>query len=201
MRRSRLLAGVLATAAVAVPAGVAAAPAVADDDEVSGATTVVLNPELVPVLVNTLKVAPIAPGTLTTPGGVAQVAFPISEIEDGVVSHKGGLSFQPVGGGALAITKFKVDTNTGFLTAKAVLNGNKVKGRVPVFRLGPVQPINGTTPGCDGIPAGLTLTEQAANALNAPSFAGVFVGDACVQPVFEDDDDHGDNDNDDDHDD
>ncbi len=194
MPRSRRIAGALAAAAVAVPAGVAATPAVADDDhDAGGVTTVVLNPQLVPVLVDTLKVAPIAPGTLTTPGGVAQVAFPISEIEDGVVSHKGGLRFQPVGGGVLKVKNFKVDTNTGLLTARAKLNGDRIKGRVPVFRLGPAQPINGATPACSGIAAGLTLTEQAASALGAPSFAGAFVGDACVAPVS-DDEDHEDDD-------
>jgi hypothetical protein len=195
MRRSRLIAGALAAAAVAVPAGVGAAPAVADDD-VGGATTVVLNPELVPVLVDTLKVAPIAPGTLTTDGGVAQLAFPITEVDDGVVSHKGGLSLQPVGGGDLAITNFDINTGEGVLTAEAALNGTKLEGRVPVFRLGAVQPINGATPRCDGTAAGLTLTPEAAQALNAPSFGGAFVGDACVKPVFEDDDDRDDEDDD-----
>ena len=181
MRRSRLIAGALATAALAVPA-VAAAPAGADHDDAGGVTTVVLNPDLVSTLVDTLEVQTIAPAALTAPGGVEQVAFPISGIDDGVVSHKGGLRFTPVGGGNLEISKFQIRTASGVLTAKTFLDGKRVKGQVPIFKLGAVQPINGATPACDGIAAGLTLTKQAAAALGAPSFEGAFVGDACVQP-------------------
>src|SRR3712207_3805103 len=198
MRRSRVIAGALAAAPPTVPAAVGAGPAVSDhDDDVGGATTVVLNPQLVPVLVDTLKVAPIPPGTLTTPGGVAQLAFPITDVENGIVSHKGGLSLQPVGGGDLDITDFDVNTRAGVLTAKARLNGTYLRKRVPVFRLGAVQRIKGVKTRCDGIAAGLTLTAEAAGALNAPSFAGAFVGNACVKPVYEDDDDRYDKDDDD----
>ena len=143
-------------------------------------TTVVLNPALVPVLVNTLKVRALAPAQLTAPGGVAQVSFPITDGEDGVIGHVGGLEFTPVGGGDLRVTNFDIHLATGLLDAKAQLNGKRLPGRVNLFALGAPQPINGSLPACSGTAAGLTLTAAAANALGAPSFAGAFVGDACV---------------------
>jgi hypothetical protein len=147
-----------------------------------GRTTVVLNPKLVPVLTETLKVQTIRPGKLTAPGGVAQLSFPITEVEGKVISHAGGLSFTPVGGGSLRITNFDVNLRTGFLNAKTVLDGKRLPGRVDIFALGAPKPINGAVPKCDGTQAGLTLTAGAAKALGAPSFAGAFVGDACVVP-------------------
>jgi hypothetical protein len=150
----------------------------------------VLNPALVPTLVDTLHVRALSPGKLAAPGGVAQVSFPITRVSNGVVSHVGGLAFTAVGGGDLRITSFDVNLNTGYLTAKTRLNGTKLPGRVNIFALGPVQAINGTAPACAGVAAGLTLTADAANALGAPSFAGAFVGDACVVPATH----HGDHD-------
>ncbi|HET7723396.1 MAG TPA: hypothetical protein VFK68_02055, partial [Propionibacteriaceae bacterium] len=88
----------------------------------------------------------------------------------------------------LRITKFDVNLNTGYLTAKTRLNGAQV-GRVNVFALGPVQPINGSAPACSGVAAGLTLTKEAATALGAPSFTGAFIGDACVVPSSDHDED------------
>ncbi|MGN6405960.1 hypothetical protein [Sinomonas sp.] len=147
---------------------------------VRGATTVVLNPSLVPVLAGTLKVKPIAPGALIAPGGRAELIFPITHVAGTVVQHAGGLQFSPVGGGSLRLTRFDINLGTGLLDAKAQLNGKRLAGRVDVFALGPVQPIGGSVPACSGTAAGLTLTAQAAGALGAPSFAGAFVGDACV---------------------
>ena len=136
-----------------------------------GQTTVVLNPDLVPVLTQTLKVRAIKPGRLTAPAGVAQLSFPITEVENKVIEHSGGLAFTPVGGGALRITRFDVNLKTGFLNAKTVLNGKRLPGRVDIFALGPAQKINGAIPTCAGTAAGLTLTPGAAQALGAPSFA------------------------------
>jgi hypothetical protein len=147
-----------------------------------GATTVVLNPALVPVLVGTLKVRPIAPGALVAPGGRAELVFPITHVDGNVVEHSGGLQFTPVGGGSLRLTRFDVNLGTGVLDAKGQLNGKRLAGRVDLFTLGPVQPIGGSVPACAGTAAGLTLSAQAAGALGAPSFAGAFVGDACVIP-------------------
>lgn len=147
-----------------------------------GQTTVVLNPDLVPVLTQTLKAHPIRPGRLTAPAGVAQLSFPITEVEGKVIEHSGGLALTPVGGGALRITRFNVDLKTGFLNAQTVLNGKRLPGRVDIFALGAVKPINGAIPKCAGTAAGLRLTPGAAKALGAPSFAGAFVGDACVAP-------------------
>ena len=53
--------------------------------------------------------ATIAPATLTAPGGVAQVSFPITEVDDKEIEHSGGLRFTPVDGGSLKITEFEVD--------------------------------------------------------------------------------------------
>lgn len=191
MLRTRSVAGLAAVGALALATAVAA-PASASTsgdqqgDEGNGTTTVVLNPALVPTLVDTLKVRTVSPGMLSAPGGVAQVSFPITGVKGGVISHVGGLEFTPVGGGDLKITKFDVDTNTGYLTAVTRLNGKKLPTRVNIFALGPVQPVNGANPSCAGVPAGLTLTQDAANALGAPSFAGAFVGDACVVPATDD---------------
>ena len=111
-----------------------------------GVTTVVLNPALLPALTGTLKVAPVSPATVTAPRGVVQAAFPITEVEGKVIEHSGGLRFTPVGGGSLVIRNFDVNLRTGFLDARAQLNGERLPGRVDVFQLGPVQPINGRAP-------------------------------------------------------
>ena len=178
-----LTAGTLALSTMIAPSAVAST----DDDHrkhrAGGTTTVVLNPELLPVLVDTLKVAPVAPAELSAPGGVAQVSFPITEVEDDEIEHSGGLQFTPVGGGTLRITEFVVDLRSGVLSAdETSLNGKKL-GEVDIFELGEAQPINGEVPSCDGVQAGLTLTPEAAAALGAPDFAGAFVGDACVVPT------------------
>jgi hypothetical protein len=178
MRRTALLAAVLAALVVSI--GVVASSAGAEEKDSGGTTTVVLNPEVVPTLL-ALEVAPLRPGTLSAPGGLAQVAFPISEIENGVVGHAGGLRFTPIGGGELKIRNFDVDTNSGFLTANTWLDGKRIKGRVPIFQLGATQPISGQPP-CGGIAAGLTLTNAAAGALGAPGAVGTFIGNACVVP-------------------
>jgi hypothetical protein len=175
-----LTAGTLALGVIFAPS------ALADSDDskkrAGGTTTVVLDPDLVPVLVDTLGVAPIAPGELSAPGGVAQVSFPITEVDGKDIEHSGGLQFTPVGGGTLQITEFEVDLTRGVLSAdETSLNGKKL-GEVDIFRLGEAQPINGAVPSCDGVQAGLTLTPEAAAALGAPDFAGAFVGDACVVP-------------------
>lgn len=149
----------------------------------SGTTTVVLDPGLLPVLVDTLEVRPVAPAGLSAPGGAAQVSFPITEVEDDEIEHSGGLSFTPVGGGSLRITEFEVDLGSGVLSAdETTLNGAEL-GEVDVFVLGEAQPVNGEVPSCDGTQAGLTLTPAAAEALGAADFAGAFVGDACVVPM------------------
>jgi hypothetical protein len=192
MKYTRLVGGLAATASLLL----AASPALADKghDERSGAgrTTVVLDPALVKTLVDTLQVKALPPGRLSAPGGVAQVSFPITRVNNNVIAHTGGLAFTPVGGGSLRINHFNVDLGTGYLNAKTKLNGRRLPGRVNIFALGAVQPINGSVPACDGTAAGLTLTPEAAGALGAPSFAGAFVGDACVQPAGRHDDDNDD---------
>jgi hypothetical protein len=194
MRSTRVLAattlcaGALATGAIMAPSASASTPQRDADDVHGGVTTVVLNPALLPALTGTLEVAPVAPATVTAPGGVVQAAFPITEVEGKVIEHSGGLRFTPVGGGSLVVTDFDVDLRTGFLDARARLDAKLLPGRVDLFRLGPVRPIDGRVPSCEGTQAGLTLTTQAAQALGAPSFAGAFVGDACVVPGEDADD-------------
>jgi hypothetical protein len=189
MRISRALATTaLTTGALALSAVIAPSAGASDDHDErdrrsGGVTTVVLNPELVPVLVDTLSVAPIAPGALSAPGGVAQVSFPITEVDGKDIEHSGGLQFTPVGGGSLRITEFEIELDESELEADDTrLNGKKL-GDVDIFDLGEAQPINGEVPSCDGVQAGLTLTPEAAAALGAPDFAGAFVGDACVVPT------------------
>ena len=180
-RFRRTVVGAVAAAAL-VASVAAAAPAsasVASNDENEGTTTVVLNPGVVATLVS-LGVAPIAPGTLTAPGGVYQVAFPITnDPKTGVVYHSGGLDFGKASGHDVSIKRFIVNTKSGFLTASAKVDGDWV-GRIQVFQLGAVQPINSAVPSCAGIAAGLTLTQTAAAALGVPSATGLFIGDACV---------------------
>lgn len=191
MKHLRIISGIAAGAALAF-ATASASPASACEHRGGsgeGRTTVVLNPKLVPTLVNTLHVRALAPGHLSAPGGRAQVSFPITRVRNRVVRHVGGLDFTPVGGGDLRISHFNVNLNSGYLTARAKLDGSRVHGRINVFALGPVQPINGSAPDCDGTAAGLTLTRDAARALGAPQFAGAVIGDACVRPGTGDDDD------------
>ena len=186
MRITRALATTtLATGTLALGVIVAPAAGAADDHSEgrsAGATTVVLNPELLPVLVDTLGVAPVAPAELSAPGGVAQVSFPITEVEAKEIEHSGGLQFSTVAGGSLTITEFEVDLRSGVLSAdETSLDGARL-GEVDIFQLGEAQPINGAVPSCDGVQAGLTLTPEAAAALGDESFTGAFVGDACVVP-------------------
>jgi hypothetical protein len=175
--------GFAATVAVMLSIAVTATSAFAhgdDGQDIGGITTVVLNQSLVPSLVG-LGVAPVAPGTLTAPGGVYQVAFPITGVDDGRIAHAGGLYFGKAVAGRVKITKFVVDTGTGFLTAKARVNGQRL-GRIPVFKLGGVKEVSpGSTPSCAGVAAGLYLTQPAADALGVAD--GTFVGDACVVPA------------------
>ena len=149
MRITRALATTaLTTGTLAL--SVVLAPSAGADEDSGGVTTVVLNPELVPVLVDTLGVATISPGELSAPDGVAQVSFPITEVEAKEIEHSGGLQFSPVGGGSLTITEFEVDLRSGVLSAdETSLNGERL-GEVDIFQLGD------------------------------PAFAGAFVGDACV---------------------
>ncbi len=183
MRISRALVTTSLTAGtVALSAMIAPGVASADDHHDLGTTTVVLNPDLLSVLVDDLKVEPIKPGMLSAPDGVAQVSFPITEVEDDEIEHSGGLRFTPVGGGSLEITEFEVEPPDGVLEAEVELNGKELKDDVDIFTLGEPQRIDGAVPDCDGIQAGLSLTPEAAAALGAPSFSGAFVGDACVLP-------------------
>jgi hypothetical protein len=176
-----LSAGALALSAAIAPSAFASTHGDHQGSWNRGTTTVVLNPDLVPVLVDTLEVMPVKPGKLRAPGGVAQVSFPITEVERDEIEHSGGLRFTPVGGGSLRITEFEVELDDGVLSAETKLNGKKL-GEVGIFALGKAQKINGKVPSCTGVQAGLTLTRTAAAALGAPKFAGAFVGDACVVP-------------------
>jgi hypothetical protein len=188
MSRIRRMIGGAVAATALVAAAAAAVPATASAaeraDEPEGTTTVVLNPDVVGTLV-ALGVTPVAPGTLTAPNGMYQVAFPITnDPTRGLVYHSGGLDFTKASGHDVRITRFIVNTNSGFLTASTKVDGAWV-GRVRVFTLGAVQPIDGSNPSCAGIAAGLTLSWTAAHALGIPAAHGAFIGDACVLPGAE----------------
>jgi hypothetical protein len=183
MRTNRALATtVLSAGALLVGAIAAPAASASDPSHRMGATTVVLDPALLPVLVDDLGVAPLRPAVLSAPGGVTQVSFPITEVEDDEIEHRGGLRFTPIGGGALRLTAFEVELDEGVLEAEVELNGKELKDDVDIFTLGDAQPIDGAIPDCAGTQAGLSLTPEAAAALGAPDFAGTFVGNACVLP-------------------
>ena len=188
MRTTRVLATTALTAGtLAMGMFLAPGAGASDDSDRSadgqgGVTTVVLDPGLLPVLVEQLHVAPVRPAQLSAPDGVAQVAFPITEVDDEEIEHSGGLRFTTIGGGSLRITEFEVDVESGVLSADETRLDGEELGEVDVFTLGEARPIDGEVPSCDGVQAGLTLTEGAAEALGAPSFAGAFVGDACVVP-------------------
>lgn len=176
-----LCTGTLALGALVAPAATASSGDHHRPGGGEGTTTVVLNPELLPVLVDTLKVTPIASAKLSAPGGVAQLSFPITEVNDEEIEHSGGLRFSPIGGGSLRITDFEIELQEGVLDAETKLKGRDL-GQVDIFALGDAQAINGEITACEGIQAGLTLTAGAAAALGAPDFAGAFVGNACVLP-------------------
>jgi hypothetical protein len=181
MRSTRAILTTTAATAGALALSVFAAPA-AGADEVGGVTTVVLNPDVVPVLVDDLQVGVIEPGELGDADGLAQLAFPITAIEDDEdIRHSGGLSFTTLDGATLEITEFEIEPGEGELEAEAALDGAALEDDVDVFDLGDVQAIDGE-PSCDGVAAGLTLADEAAAALGAPEFEGVFIGNACVQP-------------------
>src|SRR6476646_8024632 len=121
----RIAAGAAAAATFCLVA--TAAPASAHDEQAdaNGLTTVVLNQGLVGALVG-LGVAPVRPGTLTAPGGTYQVAFPITSIQHGRIGHSGGLDFSQAAAGDVKITRFVVDTQSGYLTARAKVNGRTI---------------------------------------------------------------------------
>ncbi|MCV2489152.1 hypothetical protein OF117_07225 [Geodermatophilus sp. YIM 151500] len=175
-----LSAGTLALGVmVAPPAGASTD----DDSSAGGTTTVVLDPDLVPVLVEDLGVETLGDAELSAPDGAAQVSFPITEIEgDGEIEHSGGLAFTTLDGGSLEIREFEISVDEAILEAEATLDGEELDGEVDVFNLVEAEAIDGAVPSCDGVQAGLTLTAAAAEALGAPDFADVFVGDACVVP-------------------
>jgi len=188
MRMTRAIRTATLAAAATLALTVAAAPAASAGGHEhghghgQGVTRVVLNPDVVPVLVQDLKVRPIKPGTLTTTKrGKAVLAFPITDVQKNRVEHAGGLRFTPVGGGSLRITGFDVELKRGVLDAHTRLNGKRL-GEVDIFDLGKTQRIHGKKTPCNGIAAGLYLSEEAAGALNAPQFEGVFIGNACVKP-------------------
>jgi hypothetical protein len=120
MRTTRAVITTTLSAGAFVVGAIAAPAAGASDSnhhmpDTAGVTTVVLDPALLPVLVDDLKVAPIRPAVLSAPDGATQVSFPITEVEDDEIEHSGGLRFTPIGGGSLKITEFEVELDDGVL--------------------------------------------------------------------------------------
>lgn len=183
------------TAAVGVGLLASAAPTFAHDGggDHQGSTIVTLDQATLGVITGPLGLTPsaIAPGVIAASGGVVTATFPITEMENGVIEHAGGIALAK-GGTKLALTRYDIQGAT--LTARAALNGKKL-GRIPLFDLTNVQTFTG---GSCAVTADLHFTKQAAAALTAvfgaPNVTGVTFGSACVAPRQGDKGDKGDKD-------
>jgi hypothetical protein len=174
--RSRLAAvAVAATAALSFAAPATAAPSV---QLTRGATEVALYSSFVQAL-GSLGVTPenVLPGSLTPTTTSAKIAFPIPTGElDAAgpkleILHSGGLTLT-AGNTRVALTSFIIENLGGHLRLTGVVKANDtIVGRIPLFRVALTQaPV--VNPGSGGAAhlsirgARLTLTEDAANALN-----------------------------------
>jgi hypothetical protein len=106
--------------------------------------------------------------------------FPITDSENGVIKHAGGIALTAKDGTRLALTRYNI--RGASLTARAALNGKKL-GRIPLFDLTNVKTF---TSGPCAVTADLRFTREAAGALTAvfgaPNLTGVIFGSACVAP-------------------
>lgn len=172
--RAALLA-VTAAAAFGLAAPAAAAPSV---QLTRGATEVSLYASFVDAL-GSLGVTPgnVLPGSLTPTSTSAKVAFPIPTGElDAAgpkleILHSGGLTLS-AGNTRVALTSFIIENLGGHLRLTGVVKANdSIVGRIPLFRVVLTQApeVNPTSGGAAHLSirgAKLTLTEDAANALN-----------------------------------
>lgn len=172
---------VLAVAAIATATASVAQAAVAPSGKARGATTVTLDQATIGAVVGLgLKPAAAAPGVLGMDGADLKASFPIvGNMNDGTIKHTGGLTLSG-GGTVLSLTKYRIDTSIGLLTAAAAVNSHEV-GRIPLFDLGSAP----SQAGCVAT-ASLGLDEAGAHALTAifgaPDLTGAPFGTACVAP-------------------
>jgi len=180
-----------ATVAIGVGLLASAAPTFAHDGgDNNGSTIVTLDQATLGVITGALGLTPsaIAPGVIAMSGGDVTATFPITEIEDGVIKHAGGIALTK-GDTSLAFARYSIRGAT--LTARAALNKKKL-GRIPLFNLANVKTF---TSGPCAVTADLNFTKEAAAALTAvfgaPDVTGVTFGTACVAPMGGDDDHDG----------
>jgi len=183
-----------ASAAIGIGVLASAAPTFAHDGEDNkGATIVTIDNGTLGAIVGLgLTPSAIRPGVIATSGGVVKATFPITEMENGVIKHAGGIALTTADGSKLALTRYNIAGAT--LTARAALNGKRL-GRIPLFDLTNVRTF---TSGPCAVTADLRFTSAAAGALTAvfgaPDLTGVRFGSACVAPPAShhgDDNEHG----------
>jgi hypothetical protein len=167
-------------ASIAVGMLAAATPTFASSGSHRGSTIVTLDNGTLGTIVG-LGIAPSAvrPGVIAAHGGVVTATFPITEMENGVIEHAGGITLTK-GSTKLRLTSYYIKGAT--LTARASLNG-KLLGRIPLFDLTNVKSY---ASGHCAVTADLRFTSGAAGALTsvfqAPDVTGVLFGSACVAP-------------------
>ena len=166
---------VAATAAFGIATPAAAAPSV---QLTRGATEVALYASFVDAL-GSLGVTPdnVLPGSLTPTSNSAKIAFPIPTGElDAAgpkleILHSGGLTLT-AGNTRVALTSFIIENLGGHLRLTGVVKANDdIVGRIPLFRVVLTQApeVNPTSGGAAHLSikgAKLSLTEDAAKALN-----------------------------------
>ena len=171
-----------ATAVIGVGVLASAAPTFAHDGgDNRGATIVTIDNGTLGAIVGLgLTPTAIRPGVIAASGGVVTATFPITDIENGVIKHAGGIALTSADGTKLALTRYNIKGAT--LTARAALNGKRL-GRIPLFDLTNVKT---PTSGPCTVTADLRFTSAAAGALTAvfgaPDLTGVLFGSACVAP-------------------
>ena len=171
-----------ATVAIGVGVLASAAPAFAHDGRDSQGSTIVTidNGTLGAIVGLGLTPSAVKPGVIAANGSVVTATFPITEMENGVIKHAGGIALTSADGTKLALTRYTIKGAT--LTARAALNGTKL-GRIPLFDLTNVKSF---TSGPCAVTADLHFTKDAAGALTkvfgAPDLTGVMFGSACVAP-------------------
>jgi len=178
-----------ASTAIGIGVLASAAPAFAHDGgDNQGSTIVTIDNGTLGAIVGLgLTPSAIKPGVIAANGGVVTATFPITDMENGVIKHGGGIALTSADGTKLSLTRYTISGAT--LTARAALNGKRL-GRIPLFDLTSVKIF---TSGSCAVTADLRFTSAAAGALTAvfgaPDLTGVRFGSACVAPQAGDDDD------------
>jgi hypothetical protein len=171
-----------ASAAIGIALLASAAPTFAHDGgDNQGSTIVTIDNGTLGAIVGLgLTPSAIKPGVIAASSGVVTATFPITDMENGVIKHAGGIALTSAGGTKLALARYNIEG--AVLTARAALDGKKL-GRIPLFDLTNVKTF---TSGPCAVTADLRFTSTAAGALTAvfgaPDLTGVLFGSACVAP-------------------